>query len=160
MSVPLLLTVCQGLCASTQLRVLVSSVSVLLASLEMEDTPEVVVRVSNAIYYALYTTSTNIAEGTIIITIFLGFHTIIIDCVVIIFLDVDECSSEPDVCVSVANCSNTEGGFSCQCPFGYIGDGRSDGNGCTGQHIQFKLEQHAAMYTAVIKKTPVKTCLA
>ena len=48
-SVPLLLTVWQGLCASTQLRVLVSSVSVLLASLEMEDTLEVVVRVRNAI---------------------------------------------------------------------------------------------------------------
>ena len=59
----------------------------------------------------------------------------IIDCVVIIFLDVDECSTEPDVCVSAANCSNTEGGYSCQCPFGYVGDGRSDGNGCTGQHI-------------------------
>ena len=48
------------------------------------------------------------------------------------FSDVDECSSDPDVCTSEANCTNTEGGFSCQCPFGYIGDGRSDGNGCTG----------------------------
>ena len=50
------------------------------------------------------------------------------------FSDVDECSSELDVCVSEANCSNTEGGFSCQCPFGYIGDGRSDGNGCAGPY--------------------------
>jgi hypothetical protein len=54
-----------------------------------------------------------------------------------VFSDVDECSesSEVDVCVSEANCTNTKGGFSCQCPFGYIGDGRSDGNGCTGIKI-------------------------
>ena len=46
--------------------------------------------------------------------------------------DVDECSSEPAKCVNGADCSNTEGSFFCQCPFGFNGDGRSDGNGCTG----------------------------
>ena len=39
------------------------------------------------------------------------------------------------MCVSEANCTNIEGGFSCQCPFGYIGDGRSDGNGCAGYYL-------------------------
>ena len=46
--------------------------------------------------------------------------------------DVDECSLVPGVCVSEASCTNIEGGFSCQCPFANVGDGRSDGNGCTG----------------------------
>lgn len=50
-----------------------------------------------------------------------------------VYTDVDECSSEPMRCVGEATCSNTEGSFICQCPFGYIGDGRSNGNGCTGE---------------------------
>ena len=51
MSVPLPLTVRQGLCASTQLRALVFSVSVLLVLQEMEDTLVMVVVVSNTTKY-------------------------------------------------------------------------------------------------------------
>ena len=51
MSVPLLLTVRQGLCASIQLRALVFSVSALLDLQEMEDTLVMVVMASNNIKY-------------------------------------------------------------------------------------------------------------
>ena len=45
MNAPPLVTVCQGLCASTRLRGLASSVSVHRASLEMADTLEMVAMV-------------------------------------------------------------------------------------------------------------------
>ena len=37
--------------------------------------------------------------------------------------DIDECSNSTDSCDSNANCTNTEGSFTCQCNDGYEGDG-------------------------------------
>ena len=38
-------------------------------------------------------------------------------------------------CSPNADCTNTEGGFICQCPFGFNGDGRFSGTGCVGECI-------------------------
>ena len=35
-------------------------------------------------------------------------------------LDIDECSTNPDICPKDANCSNTIGGYCCTCGDGYI----------------------------------------
>ena len=52
---------------------------------------------------------------------------------VTLFTDVDECAEGITNCVPDANCTNTEGGYVCQCGFGYNGDGRSSGTGCIGK---------------------------
>lgn len=36
-------------------------------------------------------------------------------------------------CVEGAACVNTFGNFTCTCPTGFSGDGRTDGFGCTGE---------------------------
>ena len=43
-------------------------------------------------------------------------------------LDVDECSEESDDCDSNADCTNTDGSFTCVCKTGWTGDGKT----CTG----------------------------
>ena len=43
--------------------------------------------------------------------------------------DIDECaSSESNECDTNAECSNTEGSYTCSCRVGYTGDGKS----CSG----------------------------
>ena len=49
---------------------------------------------------------------------------------VTLFTDVDECAEGIASCVPDADYTNTEGGYVCQCGFGYNGDGRSSGTGC------------------------------
>ena len=42
--------------------------------------------------------------------------------------DVDECSSESSPCDNNADCTNSDGSYTCTCKQGFIGDGES----CTG----------------------------
>ena len=42
--------------------------------------------------------------------------------------DVDECRLKTDNCSSLAECTNTDGSFVCECITGFTGDGIS----CTG----------------------------
>ena len=58
---------------------------------------------------------------------------------VTLFTDVDECADGTASCVPDANCTNTEGGYVCQCGFGYNGDGRNSGTGCISQSITLSL---------------------
>ena len=44
--------------------------------------------------------------------------------VVLVFVDVDECSTGTDNCHAQATCSNTPGSFTCTCSNGYEGNGR------------------------------------
>jgi len=37
--------------------------------------------------------------------------------------DIDECENEEDNCHGNAQCTNTEGSFTCSCNLGYTGDG-------------------------------------
>lgn len=46
--------------------------------------------------------------------------------------DVDECTAMTDNCDAVATCTNTDGGFTCECPMGY-NDDNADGTVCTDQ---------------------------
>ncbi|CAB4038658.1 latent-transforming growth factor beta-binding 4-like isoform X1, partial [Paramuricea clavata] len=51
---------------------------------------------------------------------------------------VDECVQTPDICHQNANCTNTEGSYSCQCLKGYTGDGKlncSDIDECTSPNV-------------------------
>jgi hypothetical protein len=48
-----------------------------------------------------------------------------------IVIDVDECIQTPDICHQNANCTNTEGSYSCQCLKGYTGDGKLNCSGTT-----------------------------
>ena len=48
--------------------------------------------------------------------------------------DIDECASpETNECDTNAECSNTEGSYTCSCRVGYTGDGKS----CAGSSINF-----------------------
>ena len=52
---------------------------------------------------------------------------------IIYLLDLDECTEGPNTCDMNADCTNTEGSYSCACKAGYWGDGRT----CTGTtHFQ------------------------
>ena len=44
--------------------------------------------------------------------------------------DIDECSLGLDSCVENADCTDTEGSYTCMCSSGYTGDGLSS---CTGK---------------------------
>lgn len=49
------------------------------------------------------------------------------------FSDINECAESLSNCTSEATCINTGGGYYCNCPTGYYGDGRPDpGVGCVG----------------------------
>ena len=45
--------------------------------------------------------------------------------------DIDECSADPSPCDSNADCTNTDGSYSCTCTPGYTGDGST----CQGRSI-------------------------
>ena len=47
------------------------------------------------------------------------------------FVDINECAVEP--CDVNANCTNTIGSFTCECNYGYTGDGML----CTGMVILY-----------------------
>ncbi len=51
-------------------------------------------------------------------------HNVFI-CVFASIVDIDECMQGTHNCSTLADCSNTVGGFSCQCRPGYVGDGVS-----------------------------------
>ena len=65
------------------------------------------------------------------------------DCI----LDVDECMEGSDDCNVNANCTNTDGGFTCSCLPGYVGDGVID---CSGAHF-WKLGLRIALKKAILK---------
>ena len=44
---------------------------------------------------------------------------------VLISLDIDECSADPDSCDQNADCSNSKGSYSCTCRIGFTGDGKT-----------------------------------
>ena len=45
---------------------------------------------------------------------------------VLLFVDIDECSEEPsNECDVNAECTNTEGSYTCKCRDGYLGDGKN-----------------------------------
>ena len=51
-----------------------------------------------------------------------------------IHLDIDECSAETSPCDSNANCTNSDGSYSCTCKQGFTGDGRA----CEGNVLSSK----------------------
>ena len=40
-------------------------------------------------------------------------------------VDVDECTSFPNICGANADCHNTDGSYICNCKAGYTGDGKT-----------------------------------
>ena len=57
-----------------------------------------------------------------------GVLNIYVDIWSLMSLDVDECSEESDDCDSNADCTNTDGSFTCVCKTGWTGDGTT----CSG----------------------------
>ena len=55
-----------------------------------------------------------------------------------IFTDIDECASGGDNCHSNANCTNTDGSFSCTCRSGYSGNGVD----CEGMYVCTYMYMH------------------
>lgn len=49
----------------------------------------------------------------------------------VIISDIDECDTNTDNCSSDANCTNTDGGFTCVCNTGYTGAG----DACQGIYV-------------------------
>ena len=44
---------------------------------------------------------------------------------VLVNVDVDECTSFPNICGANADCHNTDGSYICNCKAGYTGDGKT-----------------------------------
>jgi len=49
--------------------------------------------------------------------------------------DIDECAAGTDMCHQEANCTNTDGNYTCTCNSGYTGDGLE----CSGKCSYVKL---------------------
>ena len=45
------------------------------------------------------------------------------------YVDINECGDDPEICGMNANCTNTIGSYMCSCLSGYTGDGTM----CTGE---------------------------
>ena len=45
------------------------------------------------------------------------------------YVDINECDDDPEICGMNANCTNTVGSYTCSCSSGYTGDGIM----CTGK---------------------------
>ena len=54
--------------------------------------------------------------------------------------DINECTTNTHNCHNNANCTNTNGSFTCECWNGFTGDGEN----CTGRCNQFTLIKFAA----------------
>ena len=52
----------------------------------------------------------------------------------ILYADIDECELGTHLCHSNANCSNTDGGYNCNCISGFSGNG-TDCKGKNGQYV-------------------------
>lgn len=68
----------------------------------------------------------------------LFMHSIICswDCFVLShYLDLDECTLNPRSCHQYANCSNTQGSFTCTCHVGYSGNGTY----CEGEESKLEI---------------------
>ena len=49
--------------------------------------------------------------------------------------DIDECSAEPNPCDENADCTNSDGSYSCACKQGFAGDGTT----CEGTQVDYKI---------------------
>lgn len=57
-------------------------------------------------------------------------------CAWIYISDINECATDADSChITLATCTNTEGGYTCQCIPGYEGDGIV----CSGEYPCFHI---------------------
>ena len=70
------------------------------------------------------------------------------------FIDIDECTSQLDNCHENAACSNTFGGFVCNCNGGFDGDGVN----CTSKLVTFSGHERTecnvhATYMAIFVST-------
>ena len=45
------------------------------------------------------------------------------------YVDINECANDPEICGMKSNCTNTVGSYMCSCVSGYTGDGTL----CTGE---------------------------
>jgi len=68
--------------------------------------------------------------------------------------DIDECATNNGGCSAEADCSNTEGSFTCTCQSGYTGDGTS----CTGMQLKTHSENlHLTLFGRQLKVLLLKT---
>jgi len=68
--------------------------------------------------------------------------------------DIDECATNNGGCSAEADCSNTEGSFTCTCQSGYTGDGTS----CTGMQLKTHSENlHLTLFGRLLKVLLLKT---
>ena len=62
-----------------------------------------------------------VSIASILVSVLSGHHTFIS----LFFLDIDECEMETASCDMNAECTNTDGSYTCSCLAGYSGDGLS-----------------------------------
>jgi hypothetical protein len=61
-------------------------------------------------------------------------------------LDVNECMETPGVCHQYANCTNTDGNYSCECLRGFTGDGYLNCSGELKSNLKLKLKGNAILH--------------
>lgn len=52
-----------------------------------------------------------------------------------LFIDIDECAANTHDCGADAICTNNEGSFTCSCPDGFEGDGKT----CQGKKLKIEM---------------------